>query len=345
MTLAESAAIILWIGITLYAVLAGADFGAGLWDLLAGGSRRGARPRALIDLAIGPVWEVNHVWLVFCLVMLWTAFPTVFSSIMLTLYVPLGLAAVGIVLRGSGFAYRHVTTRFAARRAFGAVFAVSSLITPFFLGAVLGAIAGGRVPLGGDSGSPISSWLNIPGVFAGVLAVVASAYLAAVYLVGDAHRHGDAGLVAYFRVRAAAAGAVTGLVALTGLLVARDDIPELFDGLTGRAAPLVVVSAVCGLTTMVFMWREVTRFTRVLAAAAVASIVWAWGLAQQPWMLPDQITVIEAAASPPTLWAILLAVGLAGIVIVPALALLWRLDQASALEIDDLDDEALANRG
>lgn len=344
MSLAESAAIILWIGITLYAVLAGADFGAGLWDLLAGGSRRGARPRALIDVAIGPVWEVNHVWLVFCLVMLWTAFPTVFSSIMLTLYIPLGLAAIGIVLRGSGFAYRHVTAGFAARRAFGAMFAVSSLITPFFLGAVLGAIAGGRVPLGGEVGDPIASWWNVPGVYAGILAVVTCGYLAAVYLVADAHRHGDDELVAYFRVRAMTAGVVAGVVAVAGLIVARDDIPELFEGLTTTAAPLVAVSAVCAVATMVLLFRQVARPTRQLAIVAVASIVWAWGLAQQPWMLPDQITVTDAAASAPTLWAIIVAVGLAAVVIVPALALLWRLDQANVLEVDDLDDEAVANQ-
>lgn len=345
MTLPEAAAIIMWIGITLYAVLAGADFGAGLWDLLAGGSRRGARPRALIDMAIGPVWEVNHVWLVFCLVMLWTAFPTVFSSIMLTLYIPLGLAAIGIVLRGSGFAYRHVTTSFAARRAFGAVFAISSIITPFFLGAVLGAIAGGRVPLGGAVGDPISSWWNVPGVFAGILAVVACGYLAAVYLVTDARRHNDDTLVAYFRVRAIVAGLVAGVVAIGGLVVARDDIPELFDGLTGKAAPLVALSAVCGVATVVLLWTSTVRRTRELAVVAVASIVWAWGLAQQPWMLPGQVTVADAASSPPTLWAIIVAVGLAGVVIIPALALLWRLDQTNALETDDLDSEAAANRG
>lgn len=345
MTLPEIVAIIMWVGITLYAVLAGADFGAGLWDLLAGGSRRGARPRALIDIAIGPVWEVNHVWLVFCLVILWTAFPTVFSSIMLTLYIPLGLAAIGIVLRGSGFAYRHVTTSFAARRLFGAVFAISSIITPFFLGTVLGAIAGGRVPLGGEVGDPVASWWNAPGIYAGVLAVVACGYLAAVYLVTDARRHDDNILVAYFRVRAMVAGSVAGVVAVGGLVVARDDIPELFSGLTGTAAPLVVVSAMCGVATLVLLWNNIVRWTRELAVVAVASIVWAWGLAQQPWMLPDQITVADAAASPATLWALMVAVGVAGIVIVPALTLLWRLDQTNVLETDDIEHEARANRG
>jgi hypothetical protein len=139
------AAVVLFAGVTLYAIFGGADFGAGFWDLTAGGAERGRRPRGLIDRSIGPVWEANHVWLIFCLVVLWTAFPTAFAAIMTTVYIPLGLAALGIVLRGSGFAFRKVSVRTPTQRANGAVFATSSVVTPFFMGVVAGAIASGRI--------------------------------------------------------------------------------------------------------------------------------------------------------------------------------------------------------
>src|SRR6478736_2053229 len=134
------------VGIVAYAVFGGADFGAGFWDLVAGGAERGRRPRAVIAHSIGPVWEANHVWLIFCLVVMWTVFSGAFAAIMSTLYIPLGLAAFGIVLRGSGFAFRKVSFRTPGQRANGALFAASSVITPFFFGTVAGGIASGRVP-------------------------------------------------------------------------------------------------------------------------------------------------------------------------------------------------------
>src|SRR5215212_10240619 len=153
------AAAVLFAGVVAYAVLGGADYGAGFWDLTAGGAHRGSRARQLIDQTLAPVWEANHVWLIFCLVMLWTGFPGAFAAIMTTLYVPLGLAALGIVVRGSGFAFRKVFVRTDQQRGLGAAFAVSSVLTPFFFGTVAGGIASGRVPTGGD-GNPMSSWLN-----------------------------------------------------------------------------------------------------------------------------------------------------------------------------------------
>ena len=158
MTRADVCAGILWVGATFYALFGGADFGGGFWDLVAGGAERGERPRALIQRSLTPVWEANHVWLIFILVVLWTAFPPAFSAVMTTLYVPIALAAVGIVLRGSGFAFRKSIEGLAGRRAAGATFAISSLLTPFFMGAVVGAIAAGNVPADGN-GAPFSSWL------------------------------------------------------------------------------------------------------------------------------------------------------------------------------------------
>src|SRR5690349_14344445 len=169
--MSTAAAVVLFIGIMAYAVFGGADFGAGFWDLIAGGADRGARPRSVIEHAIGPVWEANHVWLIFTFVVLWTCFPEAYASITLTVFVPLTIAAFGIVLRGSGFAFRKAVLRTRYQQAFGAAFALSSVLVPYCLGAVLGGIASGRVPSGGQPGDPWHSWVNPTSIVVGVLAV------------------------------------------------------------------------------------------------------------------------------------------------------------------------------
>ena len=198
---------------------------------------RGERPREVIDHSIGPVWEANHVWLIFIFVVLWTGFSEAYASITLTLFVPLTLAAFGIVLRGSSFAFRKTVFRTRDRRNFGAAFALSSVLVPYCMGAVAGAIASGRVPAGGQAGDPWTSWVNPTSILGGVLAVVVVAYLAAVYLVWDARRLADAAMVEYFRRRAIAAAVVAGVVALVGIFVLRADARYLFDELTSRALP------------------------------------------------------------------------------------------------------------
>src|SRR4051795_7946167 len=155
-----AAALLLFAAITIYAIFGGADFGAGFWDLTAGGAQRGARPREVIDHSIGPVWEANHVWLVFVFVVLWTGFPEAYASITLTLFVPLTIAALGIVLRGASFAFRKTVFTTRDRRNFGAAFAISSVIVPYCFGTVAGAVASGRVPAGGVAGDPVASWIN-----------------------------------------------------------------------------------------------------------------------------------------------------------------------------------------
>ena len=254
MSLADVVAVVLWLGVTAYAVLGGADFGSGFWDLTAGGARRGARPRALVDLAIGSVWEANHVWLIFCLVVLWTAFDRAFGDIVRTLFVPLLLAALGIILRGAGFAFRHVTTTFRARRAYGALFASSSVIVPFVFGCVAGGIASGRVAADAPDGT-LSTWVNPTSLLGGVLAVVACAFLAATFLVREAAQRDDPGLVAYFSRRAIASGAATGVVALAGVFVLSADSTRLFDRLTGVALPLVALSGLGGVGAMIAVAR------------------------------------------------------------------------------------------
>jgi cytochrome d ubiquinol oxidase subunit II len=327
-------AVVLFFGVTAYAVFGGADFGAGFWDLLAGGADRGARPRAIAAHSIGPVWEANHVWLIFCLVVLWTGFSEAFASIGLTLFVPLSLAALGIVLRGSSFAFRKEVTRTSSLRNFGAAFAISSVIVPYCLGAVAGAIASGRVPAGGKAGDPWDSWVNPTSILGGVLAVAVCAYLASVYLFFDARRFQDDEMVEYFRRRAVIAAIVTGLIAVAGVFVLHSDARYIFDGLTSRALPLVIISAICGIGSLVLLLRNSSRGARVLAIGAVASIVIGWGVAQWPYMFPTTLKVSQAAAPDPTLVTILVVFIVAAIVILPSLGLLYVLDQKSLLEVD-----------
>jgi cytochrome bd ubiquinol oxidase subunit II len=331
MSSADAVAAVLWVGVTLYAVFGGADFGSGFWALIAGGGERGSRARALIDWAIGPVWEANHVWLIFMLVTLWTAFPEAFSSITSTLFIPLSLAALGIVLRGAGFAFHRVARR-RGRRLAEAAFGIASVLTPFFMGTVVGAVASGRVPIGNAEGDPVTSWLNAVSLLLGALFVAAGAYLAAVFLVSDARRFGDQQLVAYFTRRALAVALVAGALAIAGIFVLRDDARYLYDGLTSEGLPLVLLSLVCGLGALVLLWRGVARGVRPLAVVAVVAVIWGWGAAQYPYLLPQTLTIEQGAGASETLTAVLVVFGIAVVVVLPALALLFVLDQRSLLE-------------
>ncbi|MEO8230012.1 MAG: cytochrome d ubiquinol oxidase subunit II [Chloroflexota bacterium] len=330
MTTVQGTAVVLWLGLTAYAVFGGADFGAGFWDLTAGATKRGAAARALIADAIGPVWEANHTWLIFDLVILWTAFPPAFAAIMSTLFVPLTLAALGIVLRGAAFAFRPVAPGLPERRAADAVFAISSIVTPFFLGAAGGGIASGRVPAGNAAGDPWTSWLNPTSMLVGSLAVATCAYLAAVFLVADARRSQPA-LVDYFRRRATLAALAAGALAVAGIGVLRVDAPVLADELTRRGWPLVVASAALGTAALVLLRRGISRGTRVLAVGAVVSVVWGWGVAQYPDILPGSLSLADAAAPPGSLEALLVVFVVAALVIAPSLGLLYYLAQRSRL--------------
>jgi cytochrome d ubiquinol oxidase subunit II len=333
----EAVAIVLFFGVTAYAVFGGADFGAGFWDLIAGGAERGKRPRALIDHSIGPVWEANHVWLVFCLVVLWTGFSEAFASITLTLFVPLALVAFGIVLRGSSFAFRKTLVKTSQQRMFGAIFAISSVIVPYCMGAVAGAIASGRVPAGGEAGDPVDSWINPTSILGGVLAVCTVSYLASVYLIWDARRLDHGPMVEYFRRRAVVAAIVTGIVAFVGIFVLNSDAEYVYDGLTSRALPLVILSALCGLGSLILLLREAQRFARLLAIGAVVSVIWAWGVAQWDYILPESLTIADAAAPSATLATVLVVFGIAAVVVLPSLGLLYALDQRGLLPGDGIE--------
>jgi cytochrome bd ubiquinol oxidase subunit II len=320
-------------GITAYAVLGGADFGGGFWDLTAGGAERGGRVRGMVQRSMGPVWEANHVWLIFVLVIMWTCFPVAFGSIMSTLYVPLFIAVVGIIFRGTAFALRGQAATIGEARFLGALFASSSVLVPFCFGACLGAIGSGRVPVGNATGDPITSWLNPTGILVGALAVITGAYLAAVYLAGDSVRAGLPDMQRAFRARALIAGVAAGIVAIGGLFVLRDDARPLFDGLTsGGGLAFVIASAGAGGVTLALVWVERFELARFTAAAAVACVTIGWAFAQSPYLLPDQLTLDGAAAGDATLVATLIGVAIGMLILVPSLYLLYSLTLKGRLD-------------
>ncbi|HWL97741.1 MAG TPA: cytochrome d ubiquinol oxidase subunit II [Nocardioidaceae bacterium] len=319
MPLPEVMLVVLWVGLTAYVLFGGADFGGGVWDLLAGGSERGRPRRALVEHSIGPVWEANHVWLIFVLVLMWTGIPSVFAAVTSTLYIPLTLVALGIIARGAAFAFRKASTQLWQQRLFGATFAFSSLVTPFFLGTVAGAIASGRVPPGIATGDLVGSWVNPTAIASGALAVVTAAYLAAVYLTRDAERAGDATLVSEFRRRALGTGMVVGVLSAVGLVVLAADAPELYTELTtGRALPFLLISVLSGLASLLLLWRGAYVAVRLTAAVAVAGLLWGWGVGQYPELLPG-VSVADAAATDAVLAASLGALGVGALLLVPSL--------------------------
>jgi cytochrome d ubiquinol oxidase subunit II len=337
MTRADICAGILWVGATFYALFGGADFGGGFWDLVAGGDERGSRPRALIQRSLTPVWEANHVWLIFILVVLWTAFPPAFSAVMTTLYVPIALAAVGIVLRGSGFAFRKSIEGLSGRRAAGASFAISSLLTPFFMGTVAGAIAAGNVP-GEGNGAPFSSWLEPLPLLTGAMFVASGAYLSAVFLIGDADRAGDGELQRYFARRALIAAGVAGIAAAFGLIELHAEAHYIFDRLLDEGLPLVILSALCGAGVLAILVSSARRATaasphllRPLAAGAVIAVIWGWGVAQFPYLIPTSLKIAQSAAPPDTLSTVIVVFIVAAILVLPALGLLYWLSQKELL--------------
>lgn len=315
---------------TAYAVLAGADFGGGSWDLLAGGAEAGREVRHRIDRSITPVWESNHVWLIIAIVVLWTGFPVAFADIFTTLFVPLSVAGLGIVLRGCGFAFRAQVRSLRWQAVAGGVFALSSLLTPFFLGTVVGAVATGQVR--GTSGDPVASWANLTSLLTGGLFVVTGAYLAAVYLAVDCERDGDLVLRRYFVRRAVAAGVASGVLAGITMAVLRSTAKPLFTELTaGRGLPLVVISVVAGAAVLVALLFDVTRLVRPAAALAVAAVIWGWAIGQYPHLLPPRLTIAQAAAPSATLATELVVVGIIVVLVAPSFALLFRLAQSGKL--------------
>jgi cytochrome bd ubiquinol oxidase subunit II len=281
------------------------------------------------------VWEANHVWLIFVLTVLWTAYPRAFGSIASTLAVPLFIAALGIIFRGAAYALRAGAASPREAGLIDTIFSLSSVLTPFALGAAIGAIATDRVPVGNAAGHLFSSWLNPTSTFIGVLAVLSCAYLAAVYLAADAARDDHPELVRDFRLRALGAGAVAGLIAIAGIFILNADNHALFHSLlTGRALPAVIVSFLAGLATLALVYSRRFEPARYSAALAVAAIIAGWALARWPTILPG-LTVHQAAAGHDTLvWIIVVVLG-GGAILFPSLALLFRLALAGRFRAEE----------
>ncbi|MEY4226169.1 MAG: hypothetical protein RL190_926, partial [Actinomycetota bacterium] len=309
-TLVLLAALSLLVGLSAYAVLAGADFGGGVWDLFARGPRRGDQ-RAAIERAIGPVWEVNHVWIIFVIVVLFTAFPKAFAALCIGLFAPLTFVLLGIVLRGSAFAFRaHSEDQPELQRWLGVAFSVSSLVTPFALGLAAGAVAAGALePVGeGWETVPVGELLRPFPLATGLLAVLICSFLAAVFLT----RETDGDLREDFRRRALVAGAALAVVAAIGLVLAPDAAPEhAATLLTGRGLPFALAAGAFGAAGLACLAARRYRLVRPLGVAFVLAILWGWAVAQWPYAVTPHLTFAEAASSPSMLrvYLVCLAIG------------------------------------
>jgi cytochrome bd ubiquinol oxidase subunit II len=318
---------IVWIGLTLYVLLGGADFGGGVWDLLASGSRAEDQ-RRLIAAAIGPVWEANHVWLIFVLTGLLSAFPSVFADLSIALYLPFSLALIGIVLRGSAFAFRsHGEPESAWQRSWTRVFGVASLVTPFVLGAAAASIAGGRIRVvdGDVRADLVGSWTGLLSLFAGLFAVAICAYLAATYLTVEAVQRDERELERDFRRRALVTGVVAGALAAIGLVLVRAEAPVLWEGMLDAGLAFAAVSALGGIVSLAAVWRRRYRVARAGAVVAVASVLFGWGISQWPYLIVPDVTVADAAAPEATLRVVAIGFAIGGAVLAPSLYLLFRI--------------------
>jgi cytochrome d ubiquinol oxidase subunit II len=324
-TLAEVPLVVMLVGLVAYAVLGGADFGAGFWQLTPGQGEHEQKIRDHARHAITPVWEANHVWLILVLTVCWTCYPSAFAAIASTLAVPLSIAGIGIVLRATAYVLRGEAESLRARRPIENLFALSSIITPFTLGAAIGGIASGRVPPGNARGDMITSWLNPTSVIVGLLAVASTAYIAAVWLAADARRAGLQDLVDAFRVRALWTAVVTGGVAFAGLIVVREDAERLWHGLSSwPGAGAVAISALAGVAAFGLVATRRLEPARAVSVVAVGAIIAGWALAQRPEFLPG-LTIGQAAAARATIVAVLVGLAVGSVILVPSLALLFRM--------------------
>ncbi len=334
--LADLIAFVLLLAVTAYSVAGGVDYGAGIWDLLASRSRRGHEAQRLIDYAMAPVWEANNVWLVLAIVLTWTGFPLLFQSVFSSLYPLFAFALLGLILRGAFFAFRHIADDPRTHRRTGLVFGVSSLMAPFFFAAVLGAIASGRVAVGGPNIPVWEACISPMSISFGLVSLAATAFIGAAFLVGDARRFGAAEMVEYFRRRAILATLVLmgmGTIALASVGL---ENPGLLSGmLVGRGAPfawaVIVVTPVVGF----LLWRRIFAWYRTLAVVGVGSLVFALGFAESPYMLPGGLTISQAAAPTPTLVLLLVVTAMVVVLVVPSLGVLLYLDQRGALGIPE----------
>jgi cytochrome d ubiquinol oxidase subunit II len=328
----------LLLAVTAYSTAGGTDYGAGIWDLLAGRFRHTAEVRALIDHAMAPVWEANNVWLVFSAVICWTGFPLLYESVFLSLYPLFALALLALILRGAFFAFRKVAITSSSRLLASRVFGLSSLLAPFSFAAALGAIASGKVGVGGPVVPVWQACLDPLAIAFGAVALTATAFSGASFLVGDARRYRvenaeGPDLVEYFRRRTVAAAVALLAVALVVLVLIAAESPSVFQGMVaGLGLPFAITAVLAVLAVAALMWRRIYRWYRVLTVMGVGSFVLAWGFGQVPYVLPGRLTIQQAAGAP-AIEALLLVITLVALaLVVPSLFLLYTLDQRSALE-------------
>jgi cytochrome d ubiquinol oxidase subunit II len=321
---ANAVAAVLWLSLTAYAVLAGADFGGGVWDILARGPRA-ARQRRAIAEAMGPVWEANHVWLIFMIVGLFTAFPTAFAALALALNLPLTIAMTGIVLRGAAFAFRaHGREAVGSNEAWGAVFGGASIIAPAFLGAAAAAVASGaiRAPHGQVTSGFGAGWTTPFALDVALFSVSVCAYLAATYLMVETEA--DPELQADFRRRAVAAAIASGIFAIAGLVLGWFEARPLLNGLLGRGLPFLALALVNGPLALLAVLRGRPRLARAAVAAQIVFVLWAWALGQSPYLVPPDLSISGTASPSSTLSLFLIVVVVGMAILLPSLFLLFR---------------------
>ena len=315
------------VALNAYVLLGGADFGGGVWDLLARGPRKEAQ-RQLIAQAIGPVWEANHVWLILAIVLLFTCFPAAFARLVVPLNLPLTGVLIGIVLRGSAFAFRgYGGDRDAVQRRWGRGFAIASLVTPLLLGTALGAVAAGAVggmgPASSFAAQYITPWLALFPLSIGVLTLACFAFLAATYLTLEA----PAGALREdFRRRALASGVAVGGAALVALVTAGPSAPLMRHGLVGShwALPFQTITGVVAIGALAALVRRRYTLARVAVMLQVSLVLWAWAWSQYPYVVPPDLTIESAAAPLATLRLVIVALVLGALVLVPSLFYLFR---------------------
>jgi cytochrome d ubiquinol oxidase subunit II len=325
MSVALIALSVLWLGLILYAVLGGADFGAGIWDLFAMGSASDEQ-HTLINHALGPVWEANHVWLIFLLVGLFNVFPTAFPILTTALYFPLTFVLIGIVLRGAAFVFRTyaINAKSLSARAWNRVFSTASLIAPFFLGASAAAVASGRIHVvNGNVQAGFRSWTTPFAFTIGAMAVMLCATLAAIYLTVEARNNNEEALAEIYRRRGLVAGAITAALGALGLFLSITQAPLLWHGMLSRAVPIVIATMIIGIAAAGTLFLRQYRLARILIILETAFLLGSWGLSQIPYIIPPDLTINNSANDPNVIRVLLIATAIGMVILIPSLYYLF----------------------
>ena len=340
LTLPNLLAGILVLSLNAYVLMAGADYGGGVWDLLASGPRR-REQRAVVADAIGPIWEANHVWLILVVVLVFTCFPPAFARLAIVLHVPLSLMLIGVVLRGAAFTFRtYDSQRDAVQHRWGTTFAIASVVTPVLLGVCIGAVASGDVGAAdlarGFHAALVAPWLTPFALGVGLFTLVLFAFLAAVYLTLETD---DPALQDDFRARALWSGAAVGATALLVLVLAGRSAPDLRDALIGGAwgATLHGATAAAAAAALLALWTRRYALARAAAIVQVSCILWGWAWAQFPELVPGRLTIAAASAPRITLELTLIGVAAGFVILVPSLWYLFRIFKGEGNAFRGLD--------